>query len=252
MNRRVVAMVLAFIVVGAGTVLLLLPRSDTHHGLIRGLPEGSYTSVSFHLKDIQDCSLNVSFVNDPELLYSLDVQLYESSPAASAFDLSVSGEDSALLQVQFDGKVRIKEIRLVLGSGIPYGIGVLGTNVNATFIYENNAVGSLASLAYLATGSFVNLQFTEDMVFSNDGMEITVGAGSQDRPDNLYLSLDLPDGVNGIGSFSKPLSIHSNTGWTLDFEMPSSITYTTENHDQQPRIGLTLRAVYSVHVWLSD
>ena len=28
--------------------------------------------------------------------------------------------------------------------------------------------------------------------------------------------------------------------------------YTTENYEQQPRIGLALRAVYSVHVWLSD
>jgi hypothetical protein len=251
MNRRAVAVVLALIIVGAGTVLLLLPRSDTHHGLIRGLPEGSYTRVTFHLNDIQDCSMNVSFIDDPELLYSLDVQLYEPSPAASAFDLTVS-EGTNPLQVTFVGKVRIKEIRLVLGSGMPYGVGVLGSNVNATVVYGNSAIGSGASFNFQTTGSFVDLQFTESLVFTSEGMEVGVGNAGVGRPDNVYLSLDLPDGVNGIGSFSKPLSIHANTGWTLDFEMPSSITYVTENHDQQPRIGLALRAEYSVHVWLSD
>jgi hypothetical protein len=252
MNKKVVASVIAIIVIGAGTVLLLLPRSaDTFH-LEKNLPEGNYTSISFQLKGIQDCSLNVSFVNNPDLFYSLDIQLYASAPAATAFDVSIGGEGLTLLQVQFIGKTRIKNINLVLGSGLPYAIGVLGTNVNGTFIYENNAIGSSASLVFLATGSFVDLRLTEDMVFSNTEMEIDVGTGSQDRPNIVYLSVDLPDGVNGIAAISKPLSIHANTGWTLYSLGSSSETYATENHEQQPRIGMAVSAVNMVHVWLSD
>ena len=252
MNKKVVASVIAIIVIGAGTVLLLLPRSaDTFH-LEKDLPDGNYTSVSFQLKGIQDCSLNVSFVNDPDLFYSMDIELYKSTPASTAFDLSISGEGLALLQVQFIGKTRIKNINLVLGSGLPYAIGVLGTNVNGTFIYENNAIGSSASLVFLATGSFVDLRLTEDMVFSNTEMEIDVGTGSQDRPNIVYLSVDLPDGVNGIAAISKPLSIHANTGWTLDSQLSTYVIYVTQNHDQLPRIGLATYAVDLVHVWLSD
>ena len=252
MNRKVAAIAIAIIVVGAGAVLLLLPRSaDTFH-LEKNLPEGNYTSVSFQLKDIQDCSLNVSFVDNPTLLYSMDIRLYTSSPVSTAFDLSVNGENLAQLDVELDGKTRIKNINLVLGSGVPYAIGVLGTNVNATAIYSNNVVGSRASFDFQTTGSFVELRFTEDMVFTSEGMEVNVGTAGVGRPDAVYLSLNLPDGVNGIGSFSIPLSIHANTGWTLYSQVGDSDTYVTENHNQQPRIGIALRAVYSVHVWLSD
>lgn len=254
MNRGVIAVVFVLILVGASISLLLLPRSsDTYH-FERDFPEGDYTSVSVDLRDIQDCVLNVSFIDDPDLLFILDFQLYDSAPAASVFDLSVSdyGEGSTLLEVQFEAKERIRSLQLVLGSSVPYEIGVLGSNVNATLIYGNNAIGSDASLAYIATGSFVSLTFTEDMVFSETGMDVNIGSGVASKPDYIYLGADLVDGLNGQASFSQPLSIHAITGWTWYTELSDVVVYATEHRDQQPLLGLALRAEYGVHVWLSD
>jgi hypothetical protein len=254
MNRRAVALVLALIVVGAGTLILLLPQSSSSFHFEADYPEGDRYPVYLWLTDIQDCALNVSFVDDPNFLYEMDVELYESQPASSAFDLTVNDYriTSGWMDVSLHGVESIKSLQVTLGSGVPYFIVVTGTDVNATFIYDNNVMGSGECLDYSASGSFVNLQFTEDVVVSNEGMEIEVGTSGAKRPDNIYLTLDLPDGVNGIGQFSEPLSIHAITGWTWHSGGGDFTTYATENHNVQPSIGITLWAEYAVHVWLSD
>ncbi len=249
MNRRAIAVVLALIVVAASTVILLLPRSASSFHLEAEYSGDGIDPIYLWLTGLQDCALNVSFVDDPDLMYEIDVELYESQPASSAFDLSVN----EWLDIRFEAILSIKSLQVTLGSGVSYKIVVLsGSNMNATLIYENNVIGSEASLEYAATGSFVNLQFSEDMVFSDEGMEIDVGTGGVNRPDNIYLTLDLANGVNGFGQFSKPLSVHANTGWTWQAEVGDFISYGTENHSYQPRVELTLWAEYSVHAWLSD
>jgi hypothetical protein len=218
-------------------------------------------TASVSISNLYDCVLNVSFVDDPDLVYKMDVKLSKPAFAADAFKLTVNKYwQSGSVSVIFSGAiirttatpVLVDEVQLILGTATPYYIGVRGENVNSSITFSNNMRGSGSWLVYLATGPSLTLQFTEDMVFSGEEMEISVGTGSPDKPDNIYLSLDLPDGVNGIASFSKPLYIHANSGWTLDSQLPSSATYVTANNDQQPRIGLTLSAMDSVHVWLSD
>ncbi len=179
MNRKIAAAVLALIIVGAGTALLLLPPTLYTFHIESAYPEGNLSPVYLLLTSIQDCTLNVSFVDDPALLFSIDVELYGSYPAASAFELTVNDYrvQSGWVQVGFGGLLSIKSLQVVLGSGVPYKIVIPSscTNVNATFTYGNGAVGSDASLDYSATGSFVALSFTEDMVFSENVMEVRVG-----------------------------------------------------------------------------
>jgi len=254
MNRKTVAVVLSLIVVGAGTALILFPPSSDSFHFEAEFPEGDYTRVSLWLTDISDCTLNVSFTDDRELLYDLDVELYESHPETTAFDLTVSdfGENSHLLEVRFEGKLGIKSLHIVLGSGVPYEIIVPSScsDMNATFIYGNNAVGSDASLFYSATGSFVNLIYTEDMVFSETGMEVKCGVDS--RPDYIYLYVDLPDGVNGVAGFREPLSLHSSTGWAYHSQFMDTVNYRTDPLNPEPLLELSIQAVYRVHAWLSD
>ena len=253
MNRKTVAVVLALIIVGAGTAFILFPPSSDNFHFDVEFPEGDYTRVLLWLTTIQDCTLNVSFIDDPDLLYNLDVELYGSHPAASAFDMTVSdfGENSHLLEVRFEGKTSIKTLQLVLGSGVPYEIIVpSSSDMNATFTFGNNAVGSDASLFYTATGSIVNLIFTEDMVFSENGMEVICGTDS--RPDYIYLYVDLPDGVNGAAGFREPLSLHSSTGWAYHSQFLDTVSYRTDPLNPEPLLELSIQAVYRVHTWLSD
>ncbi len=253
MNRKTVAVVLALIIVGAGITLILFPPSSESFHYRAQFPEGDYTRVSLWLTDIQDCTLNVSFTDDPELLYNIDVQLYGSHPEASAFELTVSdfGENSHLLEVRFEGKLSIRSLHVVLGSGVPYEIIVpSSSDMNATFTYGNNAVGSDASLFYSATGSIVSLIFTEDMVFSETGMEVICGADS--RPDYIYLYTDLPDGVSGGATFKEPLYLQSSTGWAYHSRFADEVTYVTDPLKPEPLLSFGIRAVYGIYAWLSD
>jgi len=242
MNRKAVAVVLVLIILGTGSFLILFPRSSNSYHFEEQIPEGDVYRYSIWLKDIRDCTLNVSFIDDPDLLYNLDIGLYESHPEDSAFDLSITdyGGTYRIYQVSFEGKVRIRTIQLILGSGVPYEIVVSGSDVNSTFVYSNNAVGSDASLYYSATGSNVNLIFTENMSFNESGMEITVGSDAQTDYVNLYV--DLPDGIYGGATFREPLYLQSNTGWAFRSQFIDSVTYSTDPLNPEPLLGFGIRA----------
>jgi hypothetical protein len=249
MNRRAVAVVLALIIVGAGTILFLSPRSSTSFHFEDVYPEGDRYPVYLWLTDIQDCALNLSFVDNSDLLYQIDVELYDSQPAPSAFDLTIEDfrVQSSWIEVSFHALLSFKSLQITLGSGVPYMIVVTGSDVNATFVYDNNAIGSGASIDYSITGSFVSLSLTEDMVFSTTGMEVSIS-----EPDYAYLSLDLPDGVNGLATFREPLSIHSNNGWSYRSTFIDRVSYATDPWDSQPLIEVGISSLYRVHAWLSD
>jgi hypothetical protein len=246
MNRRAVAIVLALIVVGAGTVILLLPQSLSSFHLEADYTGEGVDPIYLWLTDIQDCNLTVTFTDNPDLLYSIDIDLYEAAPSSSAFVLTVE----EWFDIRFQAILSIKSLQVTLGTGVPYKIVVSGTDVNATFIYDNNVIGSGASLNYGATGSFISLNFTEDMVFSDTGMEVRVGATGE--ADIAYLHTDLPDGVNGEATFREPLSLHSVIGWVYRSGFLNEVTYSTDPLNTEPLLEIGIRAVYGVHVWLSD
>jgi hypothetical protein len=153
--------------------------------------------------------------------------------------------------VRFEGILRIKNLHVILGSGVPYEIVVpSSSDMNATFTYGNNAVGSDASLFYSASGSLLNLVFTEDMVFSDSGMEVTVGSAG--LSDYVYLYVDLPDGVNGVAGFREPLSLHSSDGWAYHSQFMGTVSYRTDPLTPQPLLELSIQAVYRIHAWLLE
>jgi hypothetical protein len=254
MNRRVVALVLIFVVVGAGTVLLLFPRNSASFHLSAEYPDGEKEPVYLYLLDLEECALNISFIDDPDLLYDMNIELDGSHPASSTFDLIVKDyrDSNNWMEVDFREVRSVTGLQVVLGSGVPYWIVVTGTSVNATVVYGNNVLGSDASFDYRATGTYVNMIMTEDVVFASEGMEVDVGTGGVGMPDSIYFNLDLPEGINGIGSFSKPLYIHANTGWSWYSEGGRFISYSTPESSLQPLVEIVLSAEYSVHVWLSD
>ncbi len=253
MNRKMITTVVILVIVGAGATLVLLPpTSDTFHFEFE-YPEGDRYPVQLWLTDIQDCTLNVSFVDDADLLYDIDVELYGAYSASSAFELSINDYrvNSGWVEVRFEGKLSIKSLYVVLGSGVPYEIIVpASSDMNATFVYGNNAVGSDASLFYSATGSILSLIFTEDMVFSDTGMEVAIGSAGE--PDYVYLSTDLPDGVAGVGTFREPFYLQSNSGWAFRSQFIDTVTYSTDPLKPEPLLGFGIRAKYGIYAWLSD
>ena len=250
MNKKGIASVIALVVVAGVTAVLLIPRSVSTYHLEAEYPQGEKKPAYLWLTDIQDCNLEVSFVDDLNLLYEVNVALYESVPASSAFEFTVNDyrTSSGWMDVKLNGIKSIKVLQVTLGSGVPYYLVVTGTDVNATFIYDNSAVGSGASIDYSATGSFVNLTFGETMTFSSFGMDVSIAG----EPDYAYLYVNLPDGVNGAATIKEPLSIHSNTGWVFRSQFVDTVTYSTDPVNPEPLLGIGIWTKYGVHAWLSD
>ncbi len=53
-------------------------------------------------------------------------------------------------------------------------------------------------------------------------------------------------------TFTEPLYIHSNTGWTFRSQFLDRVTYGTDPLDPDLLFEIGIGVEYGVHVWLSD
>lgn len=256
-------------IAGAGVTVLILMGvlffyyngfpAQSFHWELKVSQSNTPTDVWVLLSELHDCILNVSFVDDPELIYGMDVELSESAFASTAFEHTVSydwGADhpriifqGAIVQ-QAMTRVLVDEVKLVLGSAVPYSIGVSGENVTSTFSFGNNMVGSDSFVSYRASGPHLTMVFTEDIVFSDTGMEVSISGGSV--PDYVYLDVDLVDEVSGVVSFDGNLYLHENIGWTKESGFSSFTTYSTDPSQPEPLLSVFIQNVYGVHLWLRN
>lgn len=184
------------------------------------------------------------YVQDDSLLYSFDIELYEPASAGDAYTMDTRYHNFHL----FEALVRIQSINVTLGTGVPYSLGVWGSDLNAEIAYDNGAL-VVGTLTYEANGTLL-IVLTEDIVMS-DNFDIVAGGVSAASPLNaLYLDIDLPTGVGGelhLESFgSVPISFVDRVGWTWDgFEAYETApgTYT---------VDITARYVEHVYANLLD
>lgn len=254
MNEMTVAIVIVIVVVGATAAVMLIPQSSSTYHLEAAYLVGERTPVGLSFSGVTDCTLDISFVDNPDLLYAIDVWLYEPLLPSSAFHLTLTDDrdQSGAVSVLFEGVARIKCLQVVLGSGVPYNILVASpcSDMETTIVYTNNMIGTNATLDYSATGSSLDLTFTEDMIFSERGMDVTVGETA--LADTVYLSVNLVDGVNGRAVLSTPLTIHQNTGWVNRSTFLDQVTYNTNSLNPEPLLNIDIRAAEDVYAWLTD
>jgi len=263
-NRRKIVGLVIVIIVASGLLFVYnygLPSTSFHSEL--WYPQQiSKSSVFFSISLLYDCTLNISFVDEEDLVYRMDIRLSEPAFASDAFVLTVShswARGYGSVSVSFKGAiirttatpVLVEEVQLVLGSATPYDILISGSNVNSSITFGNNMTASESSLFYSATGSNLNISFTEDMVFGSSGMEVRV---SEDLPDYVNLFADLPSGVNGTLSTTSVLERVLVNGWTYrpDPYPPYVTTYSTNSLNPEPLLSLQVDAVYRVRAWLVD
>lgn len=263
-SRRKIAGAVAVLIVASGFLFVYnygLPATSFHFEL--EYPQHvSRTSVFLSLTSLDDCLVNISFVDDPDLVYRMDIKLSEPAFASDAFVHTVSHNwerGGGQMMISFAGsiiratmtKILVDEVQLVLGSATPYDLVVRGSNVTSTITFGNNMIGSDSSLNYQATGPSLTLIFTEDMVFFNSGMEVSM---LYDLPDYVNLLVDLPHGVNGSLLTTSILDREFVSGWTYrSVSFPPDVTkYSTDPSDPEPLLSLYINAVYRVRAWLMD
>ena len=163
-KRLIAGIVIVVIGVSITGVLFLLPRTTVQY---HKTTTADYADYKVGIYNVRDCDINVSFTDDPTLLYTMTIE----TDGSSNFYLHEDSYQTLLNYYQASGvqwsgdEVSVKNIDLVLGTGKVYKIDIWGTQLNVTFNYGNGAI--------IGENSFVWLHSDNGTVVVNyDGAEV--------------------------------------------------------------------------------
>ena len=207
MDKKLVAFALVLVLCSVGFYLLLFPVG-TSFRFAKNSPADNEAYL-IGVKNIQDCVITVSFVNDSNLLYDIDIEMYGFS-SITVFYL-YEDEYSTLLNY-YTGpnraewtadEVRVKSLAIVLGTGKAYNIAIAGINLTTSFTYENGAlIGQDSYVSYYPDGGSADITYNGSDVDSSTLAEYlaptriefnfgTGGAGGL-ALDSTLVDVDLP------------------------------------------------------------
>ena len=126
MNKRKVLLVLITVAVlsSALFVVVFYPYGTDFH-FEEQIPEGENRAVVIRFARLADCLVDVSFVNDTSLMYSVDVTLTDAGFVSSSFNIDRMDDAGATeIWVWMDGQFSggVKSLTVVLCTGKPYDV----------------------------------------------------------------------------------------------------------------------------------
>jgi hypothetical protein len=170
MDRRIVAVGLVIIIViSIGAYLIISPiGSSFHYQKMSTADNGEYFVGVYN---IRDCEVSVSFTNDTSLLYSMTIEMYESTSSSVFYFFEDSQRtllnyyESSSLAMWSKEEVPVKKLDLVLGIGKAYKIDLSGTNLTATVIYSNGAlIGQDSYFQFFSDNGSIYAEFIGDEI----------------------------------------------------------------------------------------
>lgn len=245
MKRQLVAIGIVVLIMGSvGVYLYLFPMGTSFHYEKTDTADNAEYRVG--VRNIRDCRINVSFVDDGNLLYSFDIEMYGFSSSTAYY---IYEDDTSVLLNYYTGpartewtgeETRIKSLNFLLGSGKAYNIILGGTNLTASITYSNGAlIGQTTYLHYLAVESsavFIYDGYDVDVTtlgFEDDPVRLDANLGGQGEYTlvSAVVDIDLPYFYFGdVDIVSEDVTV-SASGWTWSEVVDS---YFTEDVDGIP------------------
>ncbi len=199
MNKRKVLLAVIMVAVLSTTlfVVVFYPYGTDFH-FEEQIPDGENRAVVIRFTQLADCLVDVSFVNDTSLMYSVDVTLIDAGFLASSFHIErMGGAGATEIWVWMDGQFSgsVKSLSVVLGTGTSYDVFLAQCeNVTMTMTYDNGAIIGGRSMGFVSTGH-ITFILEENVTFGDYGLEVGLG-GLGDEP-TVTLSVDLPSEMRG-------------------------------------------------------
>ena len=202
MKRRTAGIVIALMVtVSILTVGIGIVMADTRYSFQELVPDGA-SQAALIIYDISDCNLTITFIDESNLLYRMDIEYYEPVPIWSAYlrhEITV-GPLSASAQIH--PNMRVRSLNITVGPAIYQLHFFRCYNVNSTIVYDGT-VELNQTLMYYASGS-LNVIVTED-IRNRIGASIT--------SDDVRLDITVPTGFSGGVFFRSGSATIERTGW---------------------------------------
>ena len=246
-TKKVVGAVVRLVtLVGVLVVFVGLPLTQTQFHYERQYPAGETRNVDLRIDfETTPTTITIRFVDDPALMYSIDVEQYESGL-----------HHSLIYQDEFDSSLRVSiqgigdqtsAVDITLGTGTYYDIAVDGQHLAISITYNNGAVLSGQDFSTHGINHTLEFVFTEDVNFTTLGLNVRTVLYA-----DVVLSIDLPNGMNGRLAVpsSTPFLYTSMVGWSLTTSIGSPFVYSTSSttdplldfsHENPGTIGGTLR-----------
>ena len=163
-TRRGIALIVAAVVITTLVVMqsgvLVEPRLQYHVEMRYETGDEINNWCSIRLWNMHDTNVTVSCVDDPLLLYSLDIVLYE--PGRIGHDFILETSQTKLYLNDYEGYdlndppilYRMKSVSVILGSATNYSVFVTGGYLNSSIsLGDGTAVNLLNRIGYLANGT---------------------------------------------------------------------------------------------------
>ncbi len=229
----------------AAVTLFSSPPTTLHY-------ERNYTGnkpVYLAIAGLEDCVLTIGYEDNEDLMYRIDIELYDAGETIY-FEYRGTGTGTYQHFVEMNWgnhagtTTRARFMNITLGTGHPYKID-LGAdtgprNVTANIVFDNNATLGEQEFSYLFPGSHLNLVFTENVDYSQGGLDIVnIGKFNYEIASvNMYINL--PDGMDGTASFRSDSMSISATGWTMWSETvsPPERHYRTSASPTKPLLDI--------------
>ncbi len=247
-TKKVVGVAVILVaVVGVLVVFVGLPASSTQFHYERAYPADETRKVNI-LLDVRNTNVSVTFVDDPNLMYSVDVVQYSTGDHHHSY-YQEWGDPHFSLDYHIDSLTDegIKEVNVVLGTGTYYVIYIEGANNNASVVFDNGAVLAGQEILMSAAQGDFYFELTEDVSFTDAGLLVNSATGV-----NLVLDVDLPTGLNGRLEVQDGISFSptSMVGWSLVSSGLGQPSVYTTSSTVEPLVNIEHNSLGSVNAFL--
>ena len=251
-RRSLTAAIVLIVTISMFIIFIGLPLTQTQFHYVRQNPSNETRRVEISLYDF-DCTttnVSVSFLDDPTLLYSIDVTQYYPGRYHNVYFYEGAPWDSTLLFVGINGigEEQVASVDITLGTGTSYNLEFDG-HLNVSIAYDNGAWLRGQEVVVRCGGGKFELTFSEDVNFTDSGLDVHTGINT-----NLFLDIDLPDGMNGKLSipYQTDFAYNEMVGWSLTSSGYGTPSIYSTSSISQPLLDIVHDSIGLVRARLHD
>lgn len=224
-------------------------KAETKYSFQEQVP-GNATDGSLIITHLTDCNLTITFSDEPNLLYRMDIEYYEPVSIWFAYPRHTISADSEEASVHIYPTRRVRSLNITVGPVVSFLDIFACWNINSTIVYDG-AVDLNQYLLYFDSGP-LNVIVTED---------IRNRVGGYIDTHDVRLGITVPTGFSGAVLFSSVSVTTERTGWEYSLDLSYSVhaygTYdgfynnSTESTSGDRLIGDFVFTIYCYELYLN-
>ncbi len=197
-KRRVIVLLISVVIIAVGFIgvaNIIENRLITYH-YEKWISGSENRNTRFTISGIEDANITISFIDQPNLWYLVDITHYTSIKKHSVE--GVTKPSFLPLRVHLRSITPVRNINIVLGTDMVHSLYISGENLNTRVIVDNGAKISGSKCKFYGTGIF-QFVLKENVNFTSVGMDVEIGDFYAEipAPELVLIDINLPVGMNG-------------------------------------------------------